>query len=285
MAGDSVHRRRVGRAFAALAFTVAACAWGAPLPVFFNVPSDTMAPALPKGTLIAQSPIAGALARRDIVIVATPDDPATLRVQRIAALPGDRVQVVDGRWRVNDEFLSVPAEFAPVGRTRPAAEFPFPGSDTARTLAPDEYVVLNDNPASLADSRSFGPVGHDALLARAQTWAEILASATGPRPFLQRILDQWTPRLPIDVDGMRVMAVRLIGDRDIEIRYELPGEATRAMSDAIRASLRTALQEHYCGGTFARLMQVRVRTLLDDAAAVRLATIDFDPKDCAAPAR
>jgi type IV secretory pathway protease TraF len=64
----------------------------------------------------------------DVVVVEHPDRPAYEMVKRITAAPGQRVG--------------------------------------DRTLEPDEWWVEGDYPGASTDSRTFGPVGRDALRAK-----------------------------------------------------------------------------------------------------------------------
>jgi signal peptidase I len=88
----------------------------------FNVPSGSMAPALPVGSYAIASraaygysrhsfdwfqlPITGRFpasmpAYGDIVVFRTPRDPKTIWVKRVVGLPGDKIQIVKGRLVIN----------------------------------------------------------------------------------------------------------------------------------------------------------------------------------------
>jgi nickel-type superoxide dismutase maturation protease len=86
-----------------------------------------MSPALEPGEyLLAVKPAPGRLPRGALVVVEHPERPGFEMVKRLEGLPGDRI--------------------------------------ADRTLGPQEYWVLGDNPRSSTDSRSFGAIGPEAVL-------------------------------------------------------------------------------------------------------------------------
>lgn len=71
-------------------------------------------------------------------------------IKRIAALPGDTVQITDGLLYVNGEEHSTPANLSPMEDAGNAS--------SPITLQPGEYFVLGDNRNHSIDSR-FDEVG------------------------------------------------------------------------------------------------------------------------------
>ena len=118
--------------------------------------ANAMAPAMPRGALylIDRDP-ARALARDWIVMWKWRD--GTL-FSRVRGLPGDRMLRRKQRW-----LLRTP-DGAELGI---APEYSFAAEWDGRQLAANEYLLLNDQPASKwADSRGFGPVARELVLAR-----------------------------------------------------------------------------------------------------------------------
>ena len=62
-------------------------------------------------------------------------------IKRVIGLPGDRVEIADGRTYINGAPLSEPYATGPA-------------EDYAAELGPDEYLVLGDNRAESYDSRA-----------------------------------------------------------------------------------------------------------------------------------
>ncbi|HVC47304.1 MAG TPA: signal peptidase I [Terracidiphilus sp.] len=121
--------------------------------------------------------------RGDIVVFHHPD-PAYL-VKRVIGLPGDRVRIVNGRVSVNGVPLVEPyAVYEPAPQNRFRDDFPGgmytdPSVDPtwwrelqelthdgALVVPKDEYFVMGDNRNHSLDSRYWGLVPRDAIVAR-----------------------------------------------------------------------------------------------------------------------
>lgn len=98
-------------------------------------------------------------ARGDIVAIQLPDEDELI-VKRIVAKPGERVQIEDGRVRVNGGVL--PEVYLPRGMITG------PGIMTTNTyvVGRDCYFVLGDNRVRSLDSRYFGAVNAGLIVGR-----------------------------------------------------------------------------------------------------------------------
>lgn len=95
-----------------------------------------------------------AVERGDVVVFAIRDaaNRRIHRISRVVALPGDRVDAVNGRYTVN----GTPTEVRVWGKIRPGV-----------TVPPGCYFVANDNPyADGADSRRLGFLPRSCLVGR-----------------------------------------------------------------------------------------------------------------------
>jgi signal peptidase I len=91
----------------------------------------------------------GNIDRGDTVVFWFPGDPTKSYIKRVIGMPGDRVEVDDGKVIVNGQALVenyVPPEF------RDQSSMP------ARMVPEDEYFVLGDHRSSSNDSRAWGMV-------------------------------------------------------------------------------------------------------------------------------
>jgi len=87
--------------------------------------------------------------RGDVVVFWYPLDRSKSFIKRVVGLPGETVEIRQGRVYVNGKRLSepyVPPQFTDVSTFGPVR------------VPPDEYFVMGDHRASSNDSRVFGPV-------------------------------------------------------------------------------------------------------------------------------
>jgi signal peptidase I len=97
------------------------------------------------------------LSRGDIVVVKDPDRPQTYIVKRIIGLPGETVEVKEGRVFIDDVALNEDYLLSEVGTS-------CNGAYCNVVLSDDEYYVLGDNRSSSNDSRRLGTFEMDDLL-------------------------------------------------------------------------------------------------------------------------
>ena len=98
--------------------------------------------------------------RWDIIVFRFPQNPNEFYVMRLVGLPGESIQIRDGKIFINEEQLPNPPELKSlrwdVDENSPvddvlAVRQPF-------TLGPDEYFTLGDYSTNSYDSRYWGPV-------------------------------------------------------------------------------------------------------------------------------
>jgi signal peptidase I len=125
------------------------------------------------------------VARGDIVVFHPPDQPGRYYVKRVVGLPGDRLRIADGRVTVNGAALNEPyAAFEPAARNPfrddfPASAYTDPNVEPAwwkqmqnfirdgELVVPQgEYFVLGDNRNYSKDSRFWGFVSRQQIVAR-----------------------------------------------------------------------------------------------------------------------
>jgi signal peptidase I len=97
--------------------------------------------------------------RGDVVVFNYPRDPEKSYIKRVIALPGDRLQIDDGRVFVNGIALREP--YVPK-RYRDVRSVP------EMTLPPHEYYVMGDHRSISSDSREFGPVDRHYIYGKAE---------------------------------------------------------------------------------------------------------------------
>ena len=130
----------------------------------FVVSGASMSPTFASGDYLVVNKLAYLAAmpqRGDIIVFRYPLDPSTYYIKRIAALPGETVELSSGvisvighdgiRHIFNGSHLAYD----------PDAQIP-----TVMTLASDEYFVLGDDRDASSDSRNWGPVRMNFIVGR-----------------------------------------------------------------------------------------------------------------------
>jgi len=101
--------------------------------------------------------------RGDIVVFRYPRDPNQFFIKRVVGLPGEEVQIRDGKVRIINQtgvgFVLDESEYLSAGVVTN-------GSINIR-LKVNEFYVLGDNRGSSLDSRSFGPLDSEAIVGKA----------------------------------------------------------------------------------------------------------------------
>ncbi len=110
-------------------------------------------PAEPGRVYLGRAPQQG-----DVVVFDYPEDPQRQFVKRVIGGPGQRVQITDGRVRVDGEAL----------------DEPYLRGNSTRDMHPvllneNEYFVMGDNRNGSQDSRHWGPLPEDHIIGK--VWA------------------------------------------------------------------------------------------------------------------
>lgn len=133
-----------------------------------TVKGESMLPTLNNGDILMVSKIPtynNNFKRSDIVILDSPDHPDELYVKRVIGLPGETVEIHDGKVFINGLLL-----VEHYVKDLPTEAY----RDNVWVLREDQYFVMGDNrnPGASNDSRLFGPVSADRLeaVARFRIW-------------------------------------------------------------------------------------------------------------------
>lgn len=88
--------------------------------------------------------------RGDIVVLLYPDDPSKSYIKRVVGLPGEKINVENGKLYINGEQID-----------EPYLDSEYLSQDSMRnneTVRPHHYFVLGDNRRNSSDSRYWGQV-------------------------------------------------------------------------------------------------------------------------------
>lgn len=127
----------------------------------FRVQGTSMEPLLADGERIVVNKFVyrfRPIERGDVVVFWYPRDPSVSFIKRVVALPGDSVEMRDGRLLVNG--VATPERYLPPGY-RDRDSFP------VTEIANGYYFVLGDHRRSSNDSRSWGEVPERYIYGRA----------------------------------------------------------------------------------------------------------------------
>ena len=99
--------------------------------------------------------------RGDVIVFhpPPPNDPTRDFIKRVVAVPGDTVEIYQGRLWVNGQAVAEPFIHQ--------ATLPLNPRFTRMTLGPDQYYVLGDNRGNSSDSRAWGPIQSNEVVGRA----------------------------------------------------------------------------------------------------------------------
>jgi len=110
--------------------------------------------------------------RFDIVVFRGPEDSSILYVKRIIGLPGERINIVDGRVYVNDEPVPLRYDFVQgnvFGNFGPYPDVPDGHVGDYPVIPEGHFFVLGDNRGNSVDSRHWNDnrfVSEDDILGR-----------------------------------------------------------------------------------------------------------------------
>ncbi len=94
--------------------------------------------------------------RGDVIVFVPPSNASQDYIKRVIGLPGERVQIIDGRVFINGKLLDEPYPLNP-------ATYSF----GPVTVGPDEYFVLGDNRDNSSDSHSWGMLPAKKIIGKA----------------------------------------------------------------------------------------------------------------------
>jgi signal peptidase I len=153
----------------------------------FLIPTASMAPTILPGDRVLANKLEYDLRepeRFDVVVFRVPEHPRRQYIKRLIGLPGDTVEVRDGRLRINDqEVLQQPAPAAPPPGSRGEVRWESREGSTHRVLVGDgqandnlpatavpsgSYLVLGDHRDRSRDSRHFSFISRADLIGEAQ---------------------------------------------------------------------------------------------------------------------
>lgn len=101
--------------------------------------------------------------RGDVIVFQAPNRPDTDYIKRIIALPGEKIELKNGKVYVNDQLLS--ENYQPSDIQTLAGSFL---KENQTYIVPqNSYFVLGDNRSHSSDSREFGTIQKEVIVGKA----------------------------------------------------------------------------------------------------------------------
>jgi signal peptidase I len=142
----------------------------------YRIPSGSMLDTLRPGDRVLVNRVVYHLRepeRGDVIVFRYPEDPEVVFIKRVVGVPGDLLEVRDGRLRVNGDEVPEPYVHRTLGRIDPTvAQATIAGStmhDPWSLAEPyripeGNYFVMGDNRTDSDDSRDWGTVPRTAIV-------------------------------------------------------------------------------------------------------------------------
>lgn len=142
----------------------------------YRIPSESMADTLRPGDRVLVNRMVYRLhdpRRGDVIVFRYPHDPAVIFIKRVVGLPGDILEVRDGRLYVNGREVEEPYVHHSGGRADPTVaqaaiagstlQDPWSLAEPYRVPA-GNFFVMGDNRTDSDDSRDWGTVPRTAIV-------------------------------------------------------------------------------------------------------------------------
>ncbi len=145
----------------------------------YVVYSEAMLPTVENGETVKTvltRPRIGDLARYDLIVIQQPTEERFTSLMRVIALPGERVRIRGTAVYVNDVLLDVERVTGVTYRPTDTALAVY-GIEQDYTVPSGKIFVLGDNFSRAKDSRIYGPVPEELLLAKVRKKAEQVGMA------------------------------------------------------------------------------------------------------------
>ena len=142
----------------------------------YRIPSESMVPTLRPGDRVLVNRVTFRLRdpeRGDVIVFRYPEDPAVVFIKRVVGVPGDVLEVRNGRLYVNGKKTAEPYVHHTGGRLDPTlAQAAIAGSTLHDPWSLAEpfrvpaasYFVMGDNRTDSDDSRDWGTVPRGAIV-------------------------------------------------------------------------------------------------------------------------
>ncbi len=133
----------------------------------FKIPTGSMEPTLLPGDKIFVNRFIYRMhepQRGDVIVFRYPEDPRRDFIKRLVALPGENIEIADGKVVIDGKMIDTPGPFQNIYYYNRGI---YGAANTQITVPRDCYFVLGDNSSSSRDSRYWGFIPKKLLVGKA----------------------------------------------------------------------------------------------------------------------
>jgi signal peptidase I len=248
---------------------------------FFRLPTDSMAPEIPRGSLIVIEPATKELHRGDVIAFEGGISKSVF-VKRVVAVQNNRIENTPHGLMING---IVQSRFDYKGNsesTRFSIDIEYPALGEAITVDRDHFYVLSNSADDYADSRRLGPISIKQLKGKAYLWADVLKVDGWPKVFFSRAIANIKTLLPVEIeDGIFLESLSIKGDRTINslLRMKSPGDQENKESRIER--LAQGRKAAYCKSSFGpNFFDVAASYAVLTDSGESISEFEFVPSNC-----
>ncbi|STQ89571.1 signal peptidase I [Iodobacter fluviatilis] len=257
-------------------------------PHFFSSKSESMEPTIPKGSLIYKEiyPENTSPKRGDIVIFFPPNQPRSLYIKRIIGLPNETIYIVNGNAKINetliqeDYILKRSKEYISSIISNPyTSEF---HDKESITLSSNQYYLLGDNRFQSVDSRHFGPITSENIVAKATLWSDIVKNKDKLHSILSVMTSIAEKKFPFKMnDNFQAQSIYLDDSDTIVTKLFLTLDSDQQLSANTKKTIKEQILNIFCTvSEFRQFTGVTSRYILDYTNAPAPIVIEFSANEC-----
>lgn len=270
----------------AVAFTLALpvlCVASMDLPVAFRMPTGSMEPAVPIGSVIIQEPLEQLepVKRGDLVLVKDPAN-SKLYAMRVVGLPTERINMNSaGVVFIGSDMLDE-SKYTPQYSQRLTPNLLHPANGARYISIPNgKFFLLFDQRANPNDSRLLGLFDRSQFLARVAPWQSIRNTPGRAKKSLERMIAPVSRKLPLEVEqGVQLTSVTALSDEAFAATYTLDLRAKQLPSDQTLDSIYRSILGYFCSLPSFGSLGVSVQYTVQDQSEKVLASLSFEPNKC-----
>ena len=259
------------------------CSASTDLPVIFRMPTEAMAPAVAKGSLIIQEPLEreATVARGDLVLVKVPAN-SKLYAMRVIGLPDERINMnAVGVVFIGRNMLDESA-YTPQYSQQLTTKLTRPAPDARYLKIPsDKFFLLFDQRENPNDSRRLGMFERSQLLARITTWQDVRRIPGKVKNTLERMIAPLSRKLPLVLEqGVQLTSLSVLSDETLAAIYTVDVESQKMATEQVVEGVYRSAHEYLCSLSNFSKLGVAIQYTVQDNKGKMLTSLSMSPDKC-----